>query len=79
MKAGGFMATISEEEKTHRRVSMASNLGTHGMEGLTPDGATLAIIHRYEEGELSQEQFSEAMDVHAYSLVEKRRALAGAA
>jgi hypothetical protein len=61
------MPTISEEEKLRRRESNASVLGTHAMEGLFPDEPTLAIFRRYEEGEFTLEQFSEAMERHAHA------------
>ncbi len=49
------------------------------MEGLFPDAPTLEIMRRYENGEYTLDQFSAAMDAHAFALVAERRALAGAA
>jgi hypothetical protein len=73
------MATISEDEKRSRHASMQSVLGSHAMEGLFPDAATSALIKRYEEGELTLDQFSEAMDIHAQKLLAAQRKMAGAA
>ena len=67
------MPSISEDEMNGRQRSVASNLGTHAMEGLFPDGPTLTILRRYEHGELTLEQFSEAMDAHARKLIAARR------
>jgi hypothetical protein len=39
------------------------------MEGLTPDATTLDLFRRYEEGDLTLEQFSDAMDRHASALL----------
>ena len=73
------MATLSEQELKHRRDSIASNLGTHAMEGLFPDAATLTILRRFETGELTLDQFSAAMDAHAKALLAAMTPLAGAA
>ena len=63
------MALISEDEKRRRRQSSESVLGTHAMEGLFPDEPTRSLLRRYDEGELSLDQFSEAMDRHAHALL----------
>lgn len=73
------MAPISEKEKLSRHASMQSVLGSHAMEGLFPDAATSTLIRRYEEGELTLDQFSEAMDQHAQKLLAAQRNMAGAA
>ncbi len=73
------MAFVSAEEKAGRRESVASTIGTHAMEGLVPDPETIAILTRYQEGELSLEEFSEAMDAHARTLTASHSAYAGAA
>jgi len=63
------MPQISEVEQTRRQRMMDSVLGTHEMEGMFADEATLAIMHRYVTGELDMEGFSAAMDAHARSLI----------
>ncbi len=63
------MISISEEEKLRRQQASASVIGTHAMEGLTPDATTLDLFRRYEEGDLTLEQFSDAMDRHASALL----------
>ncbi len=73
------MALVSAEEVQRRRESVASTLGTHAMEGLSPDTTTSAILARYEDGDLTLEQFSAAMDTHAKHLLEARHSFAGAA
>jgi len=73
------MPAISEEEKLRRRLSNESILGSSAMEGLFPDEATLAILQRYEGGELTLEEFSAAMDQHAHHLLAAQRRMAGAA
>jgi hypothetical protein len=54
-------------------------IGTNAMEGLTPDGPTLALLRDYQEGVLTLEQFSSAMDQHAYHLLAAQDKMAGAA
>jgi hypothetical protein len=56
------MAHLSEEEKLRRRESNQCVLGTHAMEGMFPDAATLSLMDRYAEGELTREQLSSAID-----------------
>lgn len=73
------MPSISEDEKARRHQLVESVLGTNAMEGLSPDTATLSLMRRYEQGELTMEQFSEAMDRHAHELLAAQRKMAGAA
>jgi hypothetical protein len=63
------MPNISKEEQIRRRNLMDSVLGTHAMEGMFPDEATLEIMRQYITGEFSMEDFSAAMDRHARSLL----------
>ena len=67
------MPSFSEDEMNGRQRSVASNLGTHAMEGIFPDGPTLTILRQYEHGELTLEQFSKAMDAHARKLIASSR------
>jgi len=73
------MPGVSKEEIQRRQNSVASTVGTHAMEGIFPDAPTVAILRRYEQGELTLEQFSAAMDAHAHELISATRTLAGAA
>ena len=73
------MAAISEEEKSSRRRITDSVIGTNVMEGQPPDAATLAIMRRYDNGELTLDEFSAEMDAHASSLNRTHRTLAGVA
>jgi len=73
------MSKISEEERIRRQNLMDSVLGTHAMEGMFPDEATLEIMRRYIAGEFSMEDFSAAMDVHARSLLADMPALVAVA
>ena len=73
------MVAISEEEKSRRRRITDSVIGTNEMEGQPPDAATLAIMRRYDNGELTLEEFSAQMDGYASSLILKHRTLAGVA
>jgi len=73
------VAQISEEEKRRRREGNESVFGTHAMEGLEPDEATRAIFHRYAEGDLTMEQFSEAMDQHVHQLLAAQGKMVGVA
>ncbi len=73
------MIAISEDEKLLRRRANESVFGTFAMEGLTPDEPTREIFRKYAEGLLTLDQFSEAMDCHAYSLVAAYTKMAGAA
>jgi hypothetical protein len=71
------MARISEAEKLSRQRSNQSALGTFAMEGLTPDAATLALMQQFEQGDLTLEQFSTAMDTHAQKLLAAQRTTVG--
>ena len=71
------MARISTAEKLSRQRSNQSALGTFAMEGLTADAATLAIMQQFEQGKLTLEQFSAAMDAHAQKLLAEQRATVG--
>lgn len=73
------MANISEEEKLRRRRIVSSVLGTHAMEGLSPDAGTADLLERYESGELTLDAFSSAMDKHALELVALHRPLVNVA
>ena len=73
------MAAISEEEQLSRRRMSDSVIGTNVMEGQPPDAATLAILRRYDCGELTLDEFSADMDAHARSLVRMHAPLAGVA
>ncbi len=68
------MAAISEEEKLNRRNANASVIGTNAMEGLTLDSETLTLMRRFEDGELSRQQLSAAIDLHVASMLSKRMA-----
>lgn len=63
------MAQISEDEKLRRRLINESVVGTNAMEGLTLDAETLALMRRYEEGDLTREQLSAAIDSHVQKLL----------
>jgi hypothetical protein len=73
------MPTISEEEQSKRRRMSDSVIGTNIMEGQPPDAATLAILRRYDCGELTLEEFSAEMDAHARSLIRMHAPMAGVA
>ena len=73
------MAAISEEEKLRRWRANESVFGTFAMEDLTPDETTRAIFRQYADGSLTLEQFSDAMDRHAHSLLAAHGKMAGAA
>ena len=73
------MPIISAQENLRRRRMVDSVLGTHAMEGIEPDEKTLGLFERYVCGEFTLDDFSEAMDAHALSLVKANRLLAGVA
>jgi hypothetical protein len=73
------MPRISEAEHTRRQRMMDSVLGTHEMEGMFADEATLAIIKKYVTGELDMDGFSAAMDAHARSQIPVRSTLVAVA
>lgn len=62
------MAVITEEEKLRRRQSNEDAIGTHAMEGLFLDAPTLALMRRFEEGELDREELSAAVRSHVLGL-----------
>ena len=66
------MAAISEEEKLRRRNANASVIGTNAMEGLTLDSETLTLMRQFEEGDLSREQLSAAIDRHVAGMLNQR-------
>jgi hypothetical protein len=72
------MPAISEQEKLRRRQSNQDVLGTHAMEGIFPDAATLALMDRFAEGELSREELSYAIDLHVQGLLAARGHLVSA-
>ena len=63
------MADISEEEKLRRRQINESVIGTNAMEGLVLDAETLALMRRYEEGELTSQQLSVEINLHVDKLL----------
>jgi hypothetical protein len=67
------MASIPEEEKVRRRRVNASVIGTNAMEGLQLDPETLALMHRFEEGELTREELSIVIDLHVSRMLAARR------
>ena len=73
------MALISKEEMNRRKRMVASVIGTHAMEGITPEAETVALYRRYEEGDLTLEESGLAIDAHAGRLVAATRQMAGAA
>jgi Antitoxin VbhA len=73
------MAAISEEEQLRRRRITDSVIGTNVMEGQPPDATTLAILRRYDRGDLTLEEFSAEMDAHARSLIRMHGTMAGVA
>ena len=75
------METITAAERARRRRIVGSAIGTHEMEGLSPDAKTRQIMSSYAEGELTTEQFSDAMQRHAAEVLERLRSpsLVGAA
>ena len=73
------MVAISEEEKLRRRQGNESILGSFAMEGLSPDAETLALMRRFESGELTRGQLGEAIDRHVDSMLRADQQVAGAA
>jgi len=63
------MASISEEEKLRRRQINESVKGTNAMEGIVFDTETLALMRRYEEGELTRQELSAEIDRHVDKLL----------
>lgn len=73
------MSAISEEEKLRRRQGSESILGSFAMEGLSPDAETLALMRRFDSGEINREQLGEAIDRHVDSMLRADQHIAGAA
>jgi len=73
------MEFISEEEKQRRRQSNEEALGTHAMEGLSADAATLKLLDRFASGELSRQELSAEIHRHVETLLASRELLAGVA
>jgi hypothetical protein len=69
MTSGGPMAGISEEEKLRRRQITENVIGTNAMEGIVFDAETLALMRRYEEGELTRQELSAEIDLHVDKLL----------
>lgn len=67
------MAVISEEEKLRRRQSNEDVIGTGAMEGQFLDKPTLALMRRFEEGELDRQQLSAAIHLHVQRTLADRR------
>jgi len=63
------MDHISEQEKARRRQINESVIGTNAMEGIVFDAKTLALMRRYEEGELTSQQLSAEIDRHVDKLL----------
>jgi hypothetical protein len=66
------MAFISEAEKNRRRQVNDSVIGTSAMEGVTLDRKTLALMRRFEDGDLTRAQLSAAIDEHVMSMLAER-------
>lgn len=73
------MSQMLEAEKIRRRESNQDVLGSHAMEGIFPDEATISLMRRFEDGELTREELSAAIDCHVQDLLAARTRLAGAA
>ena len=73
------MASISEEEKLRRRNSVESVLGTNALEGLVANADTVALLGRYQEGEIELDRLLVALDAHAQKLVAADGQVVGAA
>jgi len=67
------MAKISEAEKLSRRLAGESVIGTSAMEGITLDVPTLALMRRFQEGEIDLDQMSAGIDRHVQSLLDARQ------
>jgi hypothetical protein len=66
------MPSISPEEKLRRQRINESVIGTSAMEGITLDTQTLLLIRRYEDGELTREELSAAIDAHVREMLALR-------
>lgn len=73
------MAMISDSEKILRRQSNEDVIGTSAMEGQFLDEATLALMRRFEEGELDREQLSAAIRLHVQELLAARHSVSSSA
>jgi hypothetical protein len=60
--------TISAQEKLARTGRNESVLGTLAMEGITLDPVSIEIGRRYDQGEITLEEFSAAMQEHLANL-----------
>jgi hypothetical protein len=67
------MAAISLDEKLRRRRINESVIGTTAMEGISLDSETLALMRRYEDGDLSREELSSAIDEHVRQMLAARK------
>jgi hypothetical protein len=68
------MSSISQDEKLRRQRVNASVVGTNAMEGLELDPETLALMGRFELGELTREELSAAIDLHVAEMLIARNA-----
>ena len=66
------MALISAAEKLRRHESNQSVIGTSAMEGITLDAETLALMRRFEEGELDRAALGLAVRAHVQQLLARR-------
>ena len=62
-------STISAAEKRARAERNQSVLSTLAIEGLVLDAETLALMRRYEEGELTRQELSAEIDRHVDKLL----------
>jgi hypothetical protein len=70
---------ISDSAKILRRQSNEDVIGTSAMEGQFLDEATLALMRRFEEGELDREQLSAAIRLHVQELLAARHSASSSA
>lgn len=78
------MSLISAEEKLRRGRVNESVIGTNAMEGLQLDAKTLQLMRQFEEGSMTREELSAAIDAHVADLAanlpfERIRRMVGAA
>ncbi len=64
---------ISKTERNRRERAVASSEGSLAIEGQTLDEATRELNRRYIAGELTFEQFSDAIDHHVAQLAKAIR------
>lgn len=62
------MAAISEMESKRRERVVSSSVGSLAMEGQQLDAVTVALNQRYVNGDLTLEEFSEAVERHVQEL-----------